>query len=180
MMELPVAIDPETRVGLLIDAYPALEDVLISLVPAFARMKDPVVRETVAKFTTLAQAARLGGIPVQAFVRKLREAAGQTSSTPAECSDGSAEPAWVLRGRIGYDLNGDEMLQAGVHPLARVRICVASLKPGEIVRLVTSFQPKLLIEMMREAGLNVHTAQTVSGQHTTLFGKPDSQAGTSR
>jgi hypothetical protein len=173
-MGLPVAIGPDTRVGPLIDAYPALEDVLISLVPPFARMKDPVVREAVAKHTTLAQAARLGGIPVQGFVRKLSEAVGQTWSTQDECADGANEPAWVLRGRIAYDLNGDEMLQAGVHPLARVRICVASLKPGEIVRLITSFKPEPLIKMMRDAGLNVHTAETVSGQRTTLFGKPDS------
>jgi hypothetical protein len=173
-MGLPVAIGPDTKVGPLIDAYPALEDVLISLVPPFARMKDPIVREAVAKHTTLAQAARLGGIPVQGFVRKLSEAIGQTGSTQDESADGADKPAWVLRGRIAYDLNGDEMLQAGVHPLARVRMCVTNLKPGEIARLITSFQPEPLIKMMREAGLNVHTEEIMTGQHTTLFGKPDS------
>jgi hypothetical protein len=173
-MGLPVAIGPDTRVGPLIDAYPGLEDILISLAPAFVHMKDPIIRQTVAKHTTLAQAARVGGVSVEAFVRKLREAAGQTSPTQDGCADGSAEPEWVLRGRVAYDLNGDEMLQAGVHPLARVRICVASLKPGEIVRLVTSFQPEPLIKMMREAGLNVHAVESAAGQHTTLLGKPAS------
>ena len=53
-------ITPETKVGALLDAYPELEAVLIELAPPFRKLKNPVLRRTVARLTSLAQAAKVG------------------------------------------------------------------------------------------------------------------------
>ncbi|MGD8491813.1 MAG: DUF1858 domain-containing protein, partial [Anaerolineae bacterium] len=50
-------IAPKTKVAELISAYPQLEQVLIDYVPAFEKLKNPVLRKTVARITTLQQAA---------------------------------------------------------------------------------------------------------------------------
>jgi hypothetical protein len=42
-------IGPETTVGALLEAYPELERVLMEMAPAFAKLRNPVVRRTVAK-----------------------------------------------------------------------------------------------------------------------------------
>lgn len=76
-MNLP--IHPETKVGALLDAYPELEAVLISIAPAFEKLRNPILRRTVAKVATLEQAARIGGVRVRDLVNQLRQAAGQTS-----------------------------------------------------------------------------------------------------
>ena len=55
-------ITPETRVGPLLDAHPELEDPLVAFVPAFDKLKNPVLRRTVARFATLEHAARVGGV----------------------------------------------------------------------------------------------------------------------
>jgi hypothetical protein len=171
----PVPICADTKIGPMLDAYPALEEVLISLAPPFANLRNPMLRRTVAKVATLAQAARVGGLPVNELVRKLRESAGQTlcdSAGAGADADNASEPAWVSRSSVAYDLDGDEMLEAGVHPIGKVRNCAQSLGSGEVIRLTTSFRPEPLIEVMREAGMKVYSAETAPARHTTWFAKP--------
>ena len=62
-------ITPKTKVFQLIETYPQLEDVLIDYVPAFKKLKNPVLRKTVAKIATLQQAASVGGVKVEEFAR---------------------------------------------------------------------------------------------------------------
>ena len=55
-MDQKLIITPKTKVLQLIEAYPHLEDVLIEYVPAFKKLKNPILRNTVAKIATLQQA----------------------------------------------------------------------------------------------------------------------------
>jgi hypothetical protein len=174
-MAAPVPICADTKIGPMLDAYPALEEVLISLAPEFAKLRNPMLRRTVAKVATLAQAARIGGLPVNELVRKLRESAGQTwcdSAGDGTGADDTGEPEWVTRSRVAHDLDGDAMLEAGVHPIGKVRNCALSLGSGEVIRLTTSFRPEPLIDLMREAGIRVYSAETAPARHTTWFAKP--------
>ncbi len=169
-MSLP--INPETRVGALLDAYPVAEEVLIGLVPAFVKLKNPILRKTVAKVATLEQAARIGGIGVRDLIRKLREATGQAALDVLPAEDGLAAgeaPEWLREENVRHHIDADSMLETGVHPIGKVRECTASLETGEIVRLTSSFRPVPLIETMQRSGLAVYSAETAPGRHVTYF-----------
>ena len=47
-------ISPKTKVGELLDVYPELEPVLMSMSPAFEKLRNPVLRKTVARVATFA------------------------------------------------------------------------------------------------------------------------------
>ncbi|MCP5110695.1 MAG: DUF1858 domain-containing protein [bacterium] len=172
-MTLPIT--PETKVGALLEAYPGVDDVLIEWAPAFAKLKNPILRKTVAKVATLEQAARVGGVSTRDLVRKLREATGQgsglevLSDTPNAAPDDGGPPAWLDNERVRHTIDADEMLKTGVHPLGKVRESTTALQPGEIVKLVSAFRPEPLIEAMRNAGLAVYSHQASPGQHATYF-----------
>jgi hypothetical protein len=171
---MTTAINPETRVGALLDAYPDLEAVLISLAPPFEKLRNPILRRTVAKVATLEQAARIGGMPVRELVQALRRAAGQAVGdvvSEAPMAGESAMPQWVVEGSIREDIDGDAMLERGVHPVGRVKEGVDRLGGGEVLRLMTSFRPEPLIEMMRRRGNVVHSAEASPGRHVTYFGR---------
>jgi hypothetical protein len=172
---MPVPINPDTRVGDLLADYPALEETLVSLAPAFAKLKNPLLRRTVAKIATLEQAARIGGIPVRELVLKLREAAG-VSGEAVEGGEGSPgftgdAPEWLSRCQVRFRIDGDEMLERGVHPIGEVRKCAAALQAGEMVLLTTSFRPEPLIETMRRGGLSVFSAESSPGRHSTYIAR---------
>ena len=70
-------VNPETRIGALLDAHPELEAVLVALSPEFKRLKNPLLRKTVARVATVAQAAKIGSLSVPDLVKALRRALGQ-------------------------------------------------------------------------------------------------------
>jgi len=52
-----IPLTPATKVADLLESWPELEEVLIAHAPAFRRLKNPVLRRTVARVATLEQAA---------------------------------------------------------------------------------------------------------------------------
>jgi hypothetical protein len=169
-------INPETKVGALLEAYPGIDEVLIAWVPAFAKLRNPVLRKTVGKVATLEQAARVGGVSVREMVWKLREATGQSGpevtdgqgAVPAEESAAEA-PAWLSKDRVRHTIDANSMLEGQVHPLGRVRECVVALQVGEIVELTSSFRPEPLIDAMARSGLAVYSHEASPGRHHTYF-----------
>ena len=77
MAELKITISPKTKVGELLDAYPELEHVLMAMSPAFEKLKNPVLRKTVAKVATLQQVSIVGGVNIDEMIRILRNNTGQ-------------------------------------------------------------------------------------------------------
>lgn len=59
-----VDITPNTKVSELLRDYPELEEKLQQLSSAFAALKNPVLKRTVAKVTLLQQAAKVGGVSI--------------------------------------------------------------------------------------------------------------------
>ena len=76
-MKNNLIITPKTKVLQAIEAYPQLEQVLIEFVPAFEKLKNPVLRNTVARVTSLQQAAAVGKVKVEDLINRLRSEIGQ-------------------------------------------------------------------------------------------------------
>jgi len=172
---MQVTIDPETKVGALLDAYPALKDTLVEMAPAFQKLSNPVLRRTVAKVATLEQAARMGGVSLPEMIRRLRAAAGVDGravvdrSGAGACGNGSS---WLAACAVAEDIDAAAMLERGVHPIGKVRECTALLKEGEVVRLTSPFPPEPLLDTMRRAGLEAYCEERGPGRFVSYFGKP--------
>lgn len=170
---MSLAINPSTKVGDLLDAYPGMDEVLIGIAPAFSKLRNPILRKTVAKLATLEQAAKIGGVTVRELVAKLREAAGQEAGEIAQpvAVAASTEPApcWYNEVRVGMRVDADAMLEQGVHPLGMVMQAATKLERGAIIRIESGFRPEPLIEKMKEQGLAAWSRESGPGRHVTDF-----------
>lgn len=167
-------ITPQTKVGELLTSYPALEDVLISVVPVFKKLRNPVLRKTVARVTTLAQAARVGGVPVGQLVKQLREAVGQSGSYVADeailIDEPAAEiPAWFDPQNISTTLDARQLIDSGEQPLGRVMSELERLPSAAIFELVTPFAPAPLIDQAVKKGFLSFTRQEQESVFRTYF-----------
>ena len=72
-----VIITPETKIYDLLENYPALENKLIEIAPVFSKLKNPVLRRTIAKVTSIKQAALVGNVSLNHLVNELRKEVGQ-------------------------------------------------------------------------------------------------------
>lgn len=166
-------ITPEMRVGALLEAYPELEPVLVGQAPAFANLKNPVLRRTVAKVATLAQAARVGGLDVRALVQALRAAAGHTGlEARPEAGSGAttaSPPGWYREDRVVATVDADEMLARGEHPLGIMSQKAQALVGSEILALDSGFLPAPLIDAFRARGYEVEAFETTPTRFRTCL-----------
>jgi len=154
---MPEPITPETKVAKLLEAYPDLEEVLIGLAPAFGKLRNPVLRKSVAKVATLRQAARVGGVSLAEMINVLREKAGIAERMDSE--EGSTgpgdRPAWAPMEKVSGSLDARPMLEEGEHPLAKVLAALGELKPGQVFELTAPFTPVPLIDVVKTKGYEV-------------------------
>jgi len=153
-MDGKLVITPKTRVLQLLEAYPQLEEVLVGIVPAFSRLKNPVLRRTVARVANLQQAAAVGNVKVGDLVSRLRREVGQDLyAEGADASYVTARPAWFAEGRIARELDAQPMLAAGEQPVNQALADLAALAPGAVYKLSAPFLPAPLIDKASSLGL---------------------------
>jgi hypothetical protein len=147
-------ITPKTKVLELIETYPELEDILIEIAPAFKKLKNPVLRKTVAKIATLQQAAAIGNIKTEELINRLRKEVGQENITDdAGTQYNYIKPAWFAEEKITSRFNASEMLAAGEQPVNQVIADLNHLGTGEIYLLIAPFLTAPLIDKATSLGL---------------------------
>lgn len=174
-------ITPSTKVATLLDRYPQLEEILIEMAPPFKKLRNPVLRKTVAKVASLRQAAAVGRMSVEVLVNRLRAAVGQEAL--ALGADGekddyfTSQPDWFDRTKVVASI--DE--QADVHPdempLTGVLQAATALQQNQIVELITTYLPAPGIDIMRKKGFLVWSMQEAPELVRTFFSKPANPAG---
>jgi hypothetical protein len=153
-------ISPKTKVGELLDAYPELEPVLMSMSPAFEKLRNPILRKTVAKVATLQQVSIVGGVSIDEMIRVLREAAGQndTESFSDSAGDQTDEtPAWYDSSKVTERFDASAIINSGESPMKEILHRTSLLKPDEIFELRTPFTPAPIIDILRAKNFKTYT-----------------------
>lgn len=151
-------ITPESKLGELLERWPALEEKLVELSPHFQALRNPVLRRTVAKVATLRQVSKVSGVPLGRLVDHLRAAAGLGSMGIAEDGAAPAEPRpeWASHVVAARSHDARQAIARGEHPMPDVMRDLSQLSAGEVYELVTPFEPAPLIDMARAKGFEAY------------------------
>lgn len=171
MTEKKILVTPRTRIGDLLEAYPTLEEVLIEISPVFAKLKNPMLRRTMAKVATLQQAALIGGMPVEELVNRLRKEIGQDSAQESiDIPDylSPIPPGWYSAEKVADRFDATHMINAGDSPMNEVVRRAQNLTPGQILELSTPFVPAPIIEILQHKGFSCWTSKTGEQSHTYI------------
>lgn len=167
-----IEITPDTKVGALLDDYPELEDVLIEMAPVFKKLRNPVLRKTVAKITALRQVAQIGKLSLATMINKLRDKAGVDAALDvgeAAGVDSSAQPGWFKPALIAKTLDARVMLETGGHPVSDVISELSSFPAGKIYELITPFLPAPLIDQVQAKGYQAWSQEESTELIKTYF-----------
>ena len=166
-------ITPTTKINDLLNAYPRLEDFLMELNPKYKKLKNPILRRTVARIATLSQVAKIGGYDTIELVNLLRKEVGEpplhADEEGGERSEEEA-PTWIAqRPKIIVDAN--RLLDEEKNPLAEVSRELKRLKPGETLLIESDFLPSPLIDTFKEQGYEVYAAEAEKDRFMTYVRK---------
>jgi len=150
-------ITPETKLEDLLNRYPRLESVLIELSPTFSKLRNPVLRKTVARVATLRQVAQVAGVPIGDLIERLRLEVGIRDISPVpqeedEAVGETAAPSWFSPEAVVQSFDARPVLEAGGHPLSTVMQGLARLERGQVYELITPFVPAPMLSMVEEKG----------------------------
>jgi hypothetical protein len=173
MPDCPAAgITPDSRLGELLERWPALEAVLLEISPHFRALKNPVLRRTIARVATLRQVSKVSGVPLGALVERLRagaglsplgEAAGEAEEAPVE------RPAWAAEGAAARTRDARAAIEAGEHPMPQVMADLAALAEAQVYQLLTPFVPAPLVDLARQKGFQAYSLVAAEGEVHTFF-----------
>ncbi len=156
-------ITPDTKVAELLKTYPELEEKLQQFSSAFAALKNPVLRRTVAKVTSLQQAAKVGGVSIIEMVNSLRKEVGLSDlqHSDSDYDTDVSESLEMPSAPILYTLDVRPIIDAGNQPRDVVLEYAQKLNEGECMELISPFPPIPLIEALRKRGFKttVHPAK---------------------
>ncbi len=154
-----IEIVPSVTVHALLNEYPELEDVLIGLAPPFRKLKNPVLRKSVAKVATLKHIASVGGIPLDELIGKLRDAVGHASADNSFSDQDyfGEKPDWFEPGKIVLSIEEDKLEDKNKMAVTTLLKKAKNVHDGEIIELVTSFLPAPGIDVMKSKGYFVWT-----------------------
>ncbi len=152
-----VDITPDTKVADLLKDYPQLEDTLQQFSPAFAALRNPVLRRTVAKVTSLQQAAKVGGVAISDMVNTLRAEVGLSSLLDAS-TDNDVQSAASLQmpsSPVVATLDVRPIIDSGDQPKDAVLKSAEELRSNESLLLISPFPPIPLIDALRKRGFKI-------------------------
>ncbi len=171
-----IEINPSTTVSDLLDAYPDMEDILIGIAPPFKKLKNPLLRRSVAKVATLKHVSAVGGIPLNELIDKLRTAVGQatTSDTFEDARYYTEQPDWFTADKIAVSVNEETLEDRDKMTLVAILERAKDVKAGEIIELVTTFLPAPGIDALTAKGYAAWTQVGEDGLTRSYFLKgPD-------
>lgn len=165
----------DTVVADAIKADPGVVDRLIALSPKFRRLRNPVLRRTMARLATIADAARIAGLPVE---RVLSAANGVPASrtddgapapeAPAPAVE--AEPDWfgVVDEANAARIDVRLMLEAGQDPLRDIMGAARRVADGGTLIVDAPFDPAPLRRVLAKKGF-VSFAREIAAGHFQVY-----------
>ncbi|NLO70643.1 MAG: DUF1858 domain-containing protein [Porphyromonadaceae bacterium] len=159
-----LSITPDTKISELLKNYPQLESVLIKFSPTFSALKNPVLRRTVAKVTSLQQAAKVGNVSVVDMVDKLRSVVGQPPlSEEIEMGENSEYSPEFTPDKITHHFDARPIIEAGDHPKDAILDLANTMKTDECIEILTPFPPVPIADLLRKKGFSVTMLQPKGG-----------------
>ena len=161
MTSVNIEITPSTKVNDLLDAYPELEETLIGIAPPFKKLKNPMIRKSVARVATIKHISSVGNVPLNELINKLREAIGQppTNDSYEDENYFSSQPDWFSADKISLSVNEEKLEDKDKMTLVTILQEARNVKKGEIIELITSFLPAPGIDRMKSKGYSVWTVK---------------------
>ena len=174
MTQSKIEVTPETKVHDLLVAYPELEDALISIAPPFKKLKNPFLRNTVAKVATVKHISSVGNIPLNDLLNKIRTLIGQETQNDSYADENYflSQPDWFSADKITLSITEDKVEEKDKMTLVIILQKAKEVQEGQIIELITSFLPAPGIDILKSKGYSVWTKKESDDLIKSYFLKP--------
>ena len=174
-------INSQTKIAALLKHRPDALEAIVTLSPDFKKLRNPILRKLMAGRTSISMASKIGGCKPEDFYEKLKPYGFEADTAPeAEEAQLDHKPLPQFIKDVEADhivtLDVRSMLAGGNDPLKLIQQTVKELQPGQIFKIVNTFEPTPLVKLLEKQGLQSYVDVVDKDLVETYFSK----AGVSR
>ncbi|NBC83950.1 MAG: DUF2249 domain-containing protein [Bacteroidetes bacterium] len=170
-------INQNTKISKILKHHPAALDALISLSPRFKKLRNPPLRKLMASRTSITMASKVGGCDIEDFYHVLQPLGFTIQSTknnePVDTQTLKPEFLKTISPDQVKMLDVRPILDKGEDPFRMIMDNISKLQPGEVFKIINSFEPTPLIEHLHKKGFEVCTDQISEEVVETWFYRND-------
>lgn len=148
-------INANTKIAAVIKQCPDAIEAIISINPKFEKLRNPLLRKIMAKRTSLAMAAKVGGCSINDFFEKLKPLGFTIESDILPVAEEQTPiPDFIhaIKDEQLIELDVRPVIAAGKDPLTLILEKAKNIKAGQILKIVNAFAPVPLIPLLEKKG----------------------------
>lgn len=157
-------INANTKIARILKEHPDALEAIISINPKFEKLRNPFLRKLLAGRASIAMASKMAGCDVSVFFTKLRQLGFEIDTkTLPEMEKTKQLPAFIttLTKEQIIDFDVRELLASGKDPLNLILDKIKTVKSGQALKIINTFEPVPLIKMLEKQGFAVY-ADTIN------------------
>lgn len=167
-------INANTRIASILKHNANALEAIVSISPKFQKLRNPLLRKVMAGRTSLATASKIGGCSVDDFFRKL-EPLGFTIDRDTKPQEEAKEPAPAFITSLTKDqiieLDVRPVISSGSDPLNLILEQIRIIQPGQVLKIINTFEPTPLIQMLQKKGFETYVDMVDHNLFETYFNK---------
>ncbi len=169
-------VTKDTKVADLLKADKHNIDIIIAIHPKFSKLSNPLLRKAIAPRVTIKDAARIAGISVNDFLKKLEEKGFRVEYETEDDRTEYVTECNLLDTYKPVRINAIELLENDIDPFDTIRKKLKTLAPDEALEITVDFIPSPLIEIFTKQGFKACVLKK-DNVYYTYFYKPYKKAG---
>ena len=155
-----ITINANTKIATILKEQPDALEAIVSITPAFNKLRNPLLRKLMAARTSISMASKIGGCTVNDFFDKLRPLGFiiDTDTKEEEISP-VAMPDFMkqLTPETTVELDVRPVLESGKDPLSLIMEHIGKMPAHHTLKLINSFEPTPLILLLEKRGLESYS-----------------------
>jgi uncharacterized protein (DUF2249 family) len=172
-------INANTKISTLINENEEVIDVIASINKHFRKLRNPVLRRLLAPRVNIADASKIGGVPVCLMITKLRDF-GFEVEDDCICENGLEhlknslnENKNDMRKETIVDLDVRPILEGGVDPFEAIMATLKTMDERHTLRIINTFEPIPLLNILKKKGYDYQVERPEEGIVHTYLEKSD-------
>ncbi len=165
-------IDAHTKISKILNASPKAIEIITAINPKFEKLNNPILRRSLATRVSVKDAARIGKIDVNDFLKSLEENGFEVEYYhPQKDEEGKniklLPPDFSNREIITLDVR--PIMEEGKDPFGYINKVAKQIKPEQILLIINDFEPIPLIDFLVGKNFIHWMKQDEEGNYLTYF-----------
>jgi len=146
-------------------------DTIASINPHFKKLNNPVLRRVLAPRVTVKDAARIGNITINEFLKKLENIGFQVVYEKQENEKDKEKTTTntIEDSSEIVTLDVRPTIETGADPFKEIMNAVKNMKDAETLKVINVFEPIPLITILKEKGYKTWTNEINANEFHTYF-----------